>query len=103
MIVEQQLHDRLKKRCPNCRKYKLYQDLQGQHTFVYQEPKTLGHQAERNTERMSKYELEQKRSKEKKLKKRPQPWYNTEGKQLNKELSDLDTVDKQRKYIMEGK
>jgi hypothetical protein len=93
----------LKKKCPECGKYKLYQDLTGQHTFVYQDCKTLGHQADRNTERMGKYELEAKREdhgKAKKLKqKKKKPWYNPDGKDLTKELSHLNTKDKQKKYL----
>jgi predicted ATP-dependent serine protease len=69
--VKQELHDDKRlKRCPQCKKHKLYQDLTGQHTFIYSEPQTLGHQAARNTERAGKYQLEsiqreQKLSKEK--------------------------------------
>jgi len=106
MVAEQKMDAPLKKKCPECKKHKLYQDLSGQHSFVYQDCKTLGHQASRNTERMSKYELESKRrdhDKAKKLKKKPSTWYNSEGKDLKKALVGLDTVDKKHKYIMEGK
>lgn len=103
-VVKQNLHDPLKKKCPNCGKHKLYQDLTGQHTFVYQECKTLGHQAERNTERMGKYDLEERRRKDKFNKKKKKPtWYNPEGKSLEKELKNINTPEKQHKYIMEGK
>ena len=74
MVVKQNMHDPLKKKCPECGKLKLYQDLTGQHTFVYQECKTLGHQAERNTERMGKYELESKRKKDSEAKKLKKNW-----------------------------
>ena len=67
LVVRQELHDdtRLKK-CPSCNKNKLYQDLTGQHTFIYQEPTTVGHLAHRNSERAGKYELESKRKEAKK-------------------------------------
>lgn len=106
MVVEHDsIHEPLKKKCPECKKLKLYQDLTGQHAFVYQEPKTLGHLAERNTERMGKYDLEMRRKKDEernKLKKKPSTWYNKEGKDLKKELSHLTTREKKHKYIMEG-
>ena len=106
VVFEQNMHDPLKKKCPECDKRALYQDLSGQHTFVYQDCKTLGHQASRNTERMGKYDLEEKRrnhDKAKRLKKKPSVWYNSEGKNLKEELKDLNTPEKKHKYIMEGK
>ena len=105
-VMKQKMSASLKKKCPECGKQALYQDLSGQHSFVYQDCKTLGHQAIRNTERMGKYDLESRRKKDEernKLKKRPSKWYNKEGKDLGKSLSHLDTVDKRHKYIMEGK
>jgi putative FmdB family regulatory protein len=93
----------LKQKCPKCKKNKLYQDLTGQHSFVYQEPKTVGHLADRNTAKMGKYELETKRSKHKKVRKEGhKTWYNPEGKDLPKTLNDIDTVPKAQKYIMTG-
>ena len=107
MVVEHKNMDSpLKRKCPECGKKELYQDLTGQHTFVYQDPKTLGHQAQRNTERMGKYDLEMRRKKDEernKLKKKPSTWYNKEGTNLKKELSHLNTPEKKHKYIMEGK
>lgn len=107
MVVEQNMHDKLKKKCPECGKMKLYQDLTGQHSFVYQECKTLGHQAQRNTDRMGKYDLEERRrrdSKVEQMKKRSKKsWYNPEGQDLKKDLSHLTTAADKHKYIMEGK
>lgn len=105
--ISQKMHDPLKKICPQCRKHKLYQDLTDQHTFVYQDPKTLGHQAERNTERMGKYDLEDRRKRDSKVNEqkrdKKKSWYNKEGKDLSSELSSLNTTEKKHKYIMEGK
>lgn len=54
--------------CPCCRKRKTVsvsiEDV-SIHTFIYQDPKTVGHQAARNTEKMGKYELESRKNKEK--------------------------------------
>jgi len=100
-MIQQDRDAPLKKKCPACGKRKLYQDLAGQHSFVYQDCKTLGHQAERNTERMGKYALEDKRNKHKKIKKdKPKPWYNSEGVDLTKKLSHLDTETKRTNYVM---
>lgn len=98
-ILQQKLHDPIKKKCQICGKYELYQDLTGQHTFVYGEPTNLGHLAERNTQKMGKYELEAKRGP---AKTKPTTWYNTEGSDLKKELSNLDTAEKKHNYIMKG-
>lgn len=105
-MIVQERDEPLKKKCPNCGKHKLYQDLTGQYVAIYQEPSTLGHVADRNTSKMGTYELEAKReqhNKAKKLKPKRKPtWYNTEGKDLSKELKHLDTPEKKTKYIMEG-
>ena len=97
------MHDPLLQKCPECGKMELYQDLTGQHTFVYQDPKTLGHLAERNTARAGGYELESIRKPNKKKTKPPVPWYNNEGKDLKKSLSHLDTPEKKQNYIFHGK
>ncbi len=102
-VISQDRDESLKKKCPECGKSKLYQDLTGQHTFIYQEPQTVGHLAERNTERAGKYELEAVRSKHKKVKKdKGAPWYNPDSKNLPVALSHIDTVEKKQNYIMKG-
>jgi hypothetical protein len=63
----------------------------------------LGHLAERNSEKMGKYLLEDKRAKHKKVKKDgAATWYNADKKDLTKDLSHLDTVEKKQNYIMGG-
>lgn len=125
--VYQELHDEKRlKRCPCCKKHKLYQDLTGQHTFVYGEPKTIEHQADRNSKEMGKYHLQEKTAKDRaeidkrkldymkqqgmvsqnteSLKDLNKTWYNPEGKNLKKELSEVTKNKKKaRKYILEGK
>jgi hypothetical protein len=50
---------------------------------------------------MGKYLLEDKRAKEKKIKKGgAATWYNPDKKDLPKELSSLNTVEKKQNYIM---
>lgn len=126
LVVQQELHDeKRRKKCPNCKKNKLYQDLTGQHTFVYQEPKTIGHLAARNTEQAGKYEIQSKqrqmdadRNKSKlelakksgivaedatELPEAPKPWFNPTGADLNKELKTvLSSPEKAQKYVMTG-
>lgn len=123
-VVKQEMNENLKKRCPNCKKHKLYQDLTGQHVNVIGEPTSLQQLADRNTKEMGKYQLETEREKQAKqrygaklqmLKEQgmvshdateiptaPKTWYNAEGKNLAKSLDHLDTPEKQKKYIMEG-
>ena len=103
-MIQQNMHDKLKKKCPTCGAYALYQDLTGQHTFVYQSPTTLGHLAEKNTKKMGTYELEKREYEKNKgeMGKRTAPWYNTDNVSLPNELKDLDTVEKKQKYIMKG-
>ena len=102
-MVQQKMEAPLKRKCPECGKSELYQDLSGQHTFVYQELKTLGHLAERKTERAGKYELQSIRKKNPKVKSEGESkWYNPDKKDLTKELANLDTPEKKQDYIMKG-
>ena len=102
IVTEQKMHDPLKRKCPECGKHALYQDLSGQHTFVYQEPTTLGHLAERNTQRAGTYELEAERAKHKKVKSEGKAkWYNPDKVDLTKTIGGLDK-EKQANYIMKG-
>lgn len=122
--ILQDINEDLLKRCPNCNKKKLYQDLTGQHTYIYNTPTTLGHQAQRNTEQMGKYELQDKRHKDK-IERRKQarqplvergiiseanvekeaetPWFGQLDKAKEKEINNDETGKKAHKYIMEGK
>lgn len=127
LSIRQELHDekRLKK-CPACKKHALYQDLTGQHSYVYGEPTTVIHQADRNASKAGKYELEAKRREAKISKDKPRlerlkkaglikesaeevpekkpVWYNPERKNLAKELEPvLKSKTKMRKYIKDGK
>lgn len=62
---EQKLHDPKRcKKCPQCGKHKLYQDLTGIYCGIIKDPTTIGHQADRNTKKMGKYELQEKRRKD---------------------------------------
>jgi putative FmdB family regulatory protein len=132
LVVQQELHDETRlKKCPNCGKNKLYQDLTGQHSFVYKEPATLGHYASRKTERAGKYEIEAEHLRQKRAKEAPKlekmkkaglvpynaeelpsqkSWINPEGENLVKKLSKIVNEpnkkvkkEKIKKYVREGK
>ena len=123
--IQQGMEDKPKKRCPQCHKMKLYRVVSLLYVSVKQEPKTLGHAAQRNTEEMGKYELQAKRQQMKMSKDKPKleslkkrgilpqnatelperqkPWYNPEGTDLTKELKTVNTPEKKKEYILEGK
>lgn len=62
--IYQPLHDKLLKKCPECKANKLYQNLQGI-TGQVKEVKTLGQFAERQNKKLGTYGLEAKIKKEK--------------------------------------
>lgn len=118
-MIQQAMHESLKKKCPQCGKRSLYQDLTGQHVFIPGEPKTVGQLAERNTKKMGKYALESAEHQRKKERKKAkaefakrmgfepkvansETWYNPKGEDLGKKLADKNTTEKVHKYIMEG-
>jgi putative FmdB family regulatory protein len=122
--LKQGYHDKPKKKCPACKKHKLRRVFSLAYASVKQEAKTVGHQAQRNTEEMGRYELEEKRAGYKKEKDAAKlaslkqmgvadkeatelpskkTWYNPEGKDMVKEHKDLNTPEKAKKFILEGK
>lgn len=113
-ILFSEFDEKTKKlKCPSCKsKKKVRQYLEGKDVYgmVYQEPKTLGHQAERNTARMSKYELESKIEQDKvhqlaERKKKYQPWYGSMDKNVRKKIQNAsgETKDKMiKKYVSKG-
>lgn len=125
-IAEESIKKTPRKKCPECNKMKLYQDLTGgQPPIITREPTTVIQQAERNTKAMGKWALEEQRRKDKArmqkgkleyMKKtgmvnedateipEHKPWYNADGKNLSKELkSKIKTNKDATKYILEGK
>lgn len=100
--------------CPECHLLGLERVISGGlGSFMQQDPKTLGHLAERNTNKMGKYELQEKRKyqeesgnaahakalEEAGVIKDYKPFY---GKPT-KDISKLKTRAQQQKYILEGK
>lgn len=68
------------KKCPQCKKNALYQDLSGVYVGV-REVKTVGQIAERNTKKLGKYGLQAKEEQEKK---RQEQIYNSHKERLEK-------------------
>lgn len=102
--IHKKFHDPLPKKCPECGKLKLYQEYSVYGT-VQQEPTTLGQLADRNTQKMSSAELEERRRQhtENLTGAKPATWYNPDRKNLKEELKTVNTPAKRLKYIMEGK
>lgn len=116
----QERDQKLFKKCPQCKKYKLYQDLTGQHCTILKEPKTLIQQACLNTKKMGRYELEARRRKDKleneimrkkpliekgllspdSIGKEPDHWWGDIEPSKKKEV--LKDKKKAKKYIKEG-
>ena len=63
--IQQGMKDKKKKKCPECKKGKLNRVMGIPSVFVKGEPSSLGHLAERNTKKMGRYELEDKKEKDK--------------------------------------
>jgi putative FmdB family regulatory protein len=121
--VKQSYQDTPKKKCPECKKYKLRRVISLIYAAVKGTATTVKQQAERNTAEMGKYELQERRQQHEKEKQQAKlqslktagvvpettteipskkSWYNPEGKDLGKELKDINTVEKTKKYIIEG-
>lgn len=54
--IKQKHDDKPKKKCPACKKHGLFKVISGGYGgYVYQEPSTVGHLAERNTNKLGTY------------------------------------------------
>ena len=96
-----QQHDKPKKRCPQCKKHQLNTDCSNVYVSIKHQPKTVYHQAIRNTEKMGKYELEAKREKGKKKKKKPREIPFWRDGDVKPELLTATRAETQ-KYIEKG-
>lgn len=56
--IKQSFDDDALVTCPLCKEDTLYKVIGVPHVFIYQEPSTVGHLAERNTKQMGNYEYE---------------------------------------------
>ena len=94
--IKQSMNDKQKRKCPECKQTKLEKIIGTPMIFVKGEPQTIGHWAEKNTEKMGRYELEDKKQADGQKEKD-----NTE-RQLKKKIKSM--TDKQKRdYIEKGK
>lgn len=103
--IEKLMSDPHEKQCPECKKMTLYQVYSPPMVFVKGEASTLGHLADRNTSKMGKYELGDKRGKQEEASKKtekPKEWWQKGGGATKKDISKMS--DKQKSdYIFKGK
>lgn len=103
--ITQGYHDKSKRKCPSCKKLKLRRVLFPAYASVRNDPKTLHHLADRNTQKMGKYEFEEKTkdiTEKKKKKKENAPWWRPGTTSVNKKLQKL-TPAQEDMYIKTGK
>lgn len=115
--IIQSYHASAKRKCPECKKWKLYRVIGVPYISIQQEPTSIGQLADRNTSAMGQYELQDKRKAQKEAdregdfrelpkgmsrmeRKEYQPWWRKD--KIDKKLNKLSKKDKQ-KYIMTGK
>lgn len=132
--VKQKMDDKPLKKCPSCKKHKLFLVVTGgAYQFIYGEPTTVQHQADRNTKKMGTHEYEARikadkaaeRDKQKAKRQALQEsgmlpaganlpdevnhrsWYGKIDESKRKEIAnannDKEKGEKMKKYIMEGK
>lgn len=99
--IVQSMKDKQKRKCPACKKPKLEKVLGTPMVFVKGEPQTIGHLADRNTQKMGRYELGDKEGKRKEAAKKDKPIFG-EGAASKKEIQKMTPAQKKR-YIEEGK
>lgn len=97
--IVQSMKARQKRKCPECKESKLKKVLGIPLVFVKGEPQSIGHRAERNTEKMGSYELSEKRELENKSKK-SEPWWRKDSKYSNDQIKNMS--ESQRKNFIEG-
>ena len=99
--VVQSMKSRKKRKCPSCKQSKLEKVIGTPMVFVKGEPQTIGHWAERNTQKMGRYELGDKEGERKENIKKDKPILGS-GPATQKEIKKMTPTQK-KKYIEEGK
>ena len=97
-------NDSHKKKCPKCGKLSLYQVISPPTIFIKGEATTLGQLADRNTAKMGKYELDDKRAKQEKgnlKKKKEKGWVEKSGSATKAEINKM-TKKQKANYIRDG-
>lgn len=99
--IDQSITDKPKKKCPECKKYKLQRLISGgMCAFVNGEPTTVGQLADRNY-KMNKTRIRENEAKKAELNPKDSgPWWNTTNEK-KKKIAKMNNEQK-HKYIMEG-
>ena len=98
--IVQPMKDKTKRKCPSCKKTKLKRVIGTPMVFIKGEPQTVGHQAERNTEKMGRYELGDKEGKRKESSKKEQSSLGS-GPASPRQIRKM-TSEQKKKYIEKG-
>lgn len=98
--IVQPMKDKTKRKCPSCKKTKLKRVIGTPMVFIKGEPQTVGHQAERNTEKMGRYELGDKEGKRKESSKKEQSFLGS-GPASPRQIRKM-TSEQKKKYIEKG-
>ena len=91
--------------CPKCKKLTLYQVISPSTVFIKGEATTVGQLADRNTKKMGKYELGDKRGRQEEgnLKnKKEKGWVEKSGSATKAEINKM-TKKQKANYIRDGK
>ena len=96
------ISDPHEKTCPNCRKGALYQVISPPTVFIKGEATTLGQLSERNTAKMGRYELSDKRGKQEEGNLKKQSWVEKSGNATQSEIKKM-TKNQKARYIQDGK
>ena len=90
------------KKCPDCGKASLYQVISPPTIFVKGEATTLGQLSERNTAKMGRYELGDKRGRQEEGNLKKKNWVEKSGEATKSEINKM-TKKQKANYIKDGK
>ena len=93
-----------KKKCPECKKYKLERIISPPNIFVRGESQTIGQLAEHNTRKMGHYELSDARARQEEGNfkgKKNGPWHHSTGDFRSQDLHKMSYLQKYR-YVKTG-
>ena len=104
--IVQSMKDKTKRKCPECKRHKLKRIFGTPFVFVKGDPQTIGHWAERNTEKMGRYELGDKQGVQEEANKKAKgktekPWYAKDSSASTREIKNM-TPEQKLNYIKKG-
>lgn len=96
--IYQQFSDKALKKCENCKKNSLERVVFAPHVYVRGEATTIGHLAERNSEKMGKSQVQEKTLQDKESKKEA---LKEAKKEMHSKINSMN-ANQQRRYIENG-